>query len=340
MRDDVSQDLEGTFGARLSLSTKVAKLYYESQKNQPEIAALLNIPQSRVSRLLKAAASEGIVRTVVISPEGLYHDIETELAKRYNLLDAVVVESAGPDEASLVSALGAAGAFYLESTLASTDRVGISSWSSNLLATVNSMTVQNTRARATEVVQLIGGVGLPSAQVQANYIAGQLARLTGAEAFYFYAPGIVGSRLARDALMSDLLFQPVQKRWEELSTLLLGVGALEPSALLTSSGNAVEAAEAERLRDAGAVGDICYRFFNEAGELVPSDLEGRVLGISSHQIKNVSRRIGIAGGARKYAAIKGALVGGWVNILITDLVTARRLIEEEHEDLPGKSGNL
>ena len=36
--------------------------------------------------------------------------------------------------------------------------------------------------------------------------------------------------------------------------------------------------------------------------------------------------VGIAGGKRKTAAIRGALAGGWINTLITDRSTAERLI--------------
>jgi len=42
----------------------------------------------------------------------------------------------------------------------------------------------------------------------------------------------------------------------------------------------------------------------------------------------VPRRIGVAGGDRKFSAIRAALRGGWVNTLITDLAMAKRLIKE------------
>jgi DNA-binding transcriptional regulator LsrR (DeoR family) len=41
----------------------------------------------------------------------------------------------------------------------------------------------------------------------------------------------------------------------------------------------------------------------------------------------VRRTVGIAGGERKLGAIRGALEGGWVNVLITDRFTAERLIQ-------------
>ena len=44
--------------------------------------------------------------------------------------------------------------------------------------------------------------------------------------------------------------------------------------------------------------------------------------------KNIPTRIGIAGGPEKLAAIRAALRGGYVNVLITDLDTAAALLDE------------
>src|SRR5947208_2916598 len=49
-------------GERLSLLTKVARLYHEQGIRQPEIAERLSVSQSRVSRLLKEAVTLGVVR--------------------------------------------------------------------------------------------------------------------------------------------------------------------------------------------------------------------------------------------------------------------------------------
>jgi DNA-binding transcriptional regulator LsrR (DeoR family) len=42
----------------------------------------------------------------------------------------------------------------------------------------------------------------------------------------------------------------------------------------------------------------------------------------------VPRRVGVAGGASKYRAIRAALRGAWVNVLVTDLDTGRALVED------------
>ncbi|WBU37916.1 sugar-binding transcriptional regulator [Homoserinibacter sp. YIM 151385] len=310
---------------RLNLMTKVARLYHEQGLRQPEIAQRLHVSQSRVSRLLKEAADTGIVRTVVIPPAGVYSEIEDALRDRFGLADAVITEAPSDSESALLSALGGAGAQYLEATLTGSDRIGISSWSSTLLATVDSMQPRGTRS-AVEVVQLIGGVGSPSVQVQATHLAERLAQVTGADARFLPAPGIVASPAVRDALLGDRYIGDVAELWAHLTVALVGIGSLEPSPLLESSGNAVSAPDRDALREHGAVGDVCLRFFGPDGELVDAELHDRVVGIGSGQLRAIPRIVGIAGGARKLAAIRAAAEGGWIHVLVTDLETARALL--------------
>ena len=55
-------------------------------------------------------------------------------------------------------------------------------------------------------------------------------------------------------------------------------------------------------------------------------LNDRVIAFELQELERVPRVIGIAGGKRKTAAIRGALQGRWINILITDRSTAERLV--------------
>ena len=45
------------------------------------------------------------------------------------------------------------------------------------------------------------------------------------------------------------------------------------------------------------------------------------------QLKDVDRAVGIAGGRRKHRAILGTLRGRWINVLITDRITAEWLLD-------------
>jgi DNA-binding transcriptional regulator LsrR (DeoR family) len=317
----------GVAAEHVRLLTKVARMYHERGMRQPQIAAHLHISQPRVSRLLKQAVSVGIVRTVVISPRGVHAELEEAVEQKYGLREVVVADSDGQtDEIAVTKAIAAAAAVYLETTLARDDRVGISSWSATLLATVDAMHPAPSLT-ASRVVQILGGVGTSAAQSQATRLTGGLARHTRAEAVYLVAPGLVATPSMRAALLEEPSIAAVISAWQDLTVALVGVGSLEPSTLLRQSGNAIAAEEEQRLREAGAIGDVCMRFFDADGRHVSSALDDRVLGIGADTLRKVPRRVGVAGGERKYRAIRAALRGGWLNVLITDRETATELLK-------------
>jgi DNA-binding transcriptional regulator LsrR (DeoR family) len=309
---------------QLRLITKVARMYHERGIRQTEIAETLHISQARVSRLLKRATELGIVRTVVAAAPGVHTELEEALEDRYGLAEAVVVDVEGSNE-DVIAALGSVGATYLETTLTGRERIGISSWSQTLLAVVDRMRPFRLPG-AESVVQLMGGVGNSSVQTQGNRLLTEFARLVGATATFVPAPALVGNRTMREGLLNDAAMESISKEWPRLTMVLAGIGSLPPSPLLRASGNAADLADQDRLHAAGAVGDVCLRFFDSAGTLVPSDLDDRVVGIDADTLRSIPRRIGIAGGQSKHKAIHAAARGGWVSVLITDTGTAAALL--------------
>ncbi|MGP3917244.1 sugar-binding transcriptional regulator [Nonomuraea sp. 10N515B] len=318
-----------TSDGRVRLITKVAHMYHEQGIRQADIADALHISQTKVSRLLKRAGEIGIVRTVVVVSQGVHLTLEQALESRYGLREAVVVDVEG-DESDIIAGIGSAGAAYLESTLAGGERIGISPWSQTLLSVAERLHPLRV-AGADRVVQLLGGVGEGAVQAKANRLLGHLAELVGAEPLYVQAPGLVGTAEIRQSLISDAAMQPVIEEWQGLTMALVGIGSVQPSPLLRDSGNAIAPADQDHLIAAHAVGDVCQRFFDSAGELIHSDLNSRVVGIDPEVLRTIPRRIGMAGGERKHAAIRAAISGGWVNVIITDVTTARALLDENQQ---------
>ncbi|WP_246159925.1 sugar-binding transcriptional regulator [Microbacterium rhizomatis] len=312
---------------QVRLMTKIARMYHERGARQSEIAEALSISQAKVSRLLKRAEAIGIVRTTVTVAPGVYAELEEQLETRFGLTEAVVVD-VGPDadEAETLASIGAGAAAYLEATLGGGDRIGVSSWSQTVLAMVDRLRPFTVRG-ATEVVQLLGGIGAPEAQSHSNRILGELARMLGAEPVYVPAPGVVAGPEIRDSLLADPSMQEVTRHWRSLTMAIMGIGSIEPSNVLATSGNAFAAEERVDLIAAGAVGDICHRIFRADGSLVRGSLDDRIIAIPVDDLLHIPRRVGIAGGPRKLDAIHGALAGGWVTTLITDLRTAESLVE-------------
>jgi len=307
----------------LRLMSRVARMYYELGLRQTDITTRLNMSQSAISRLLKRAEKAGIVRITVSVPSGAHPELEDALEAKYGLKEAIVVDSIADDE-QIARDLGPAAAYYVETTLKSGDVVGISSWSSALLAMVDSME-PSTRNAGARVVQILGGVGNPSAEVHATHLTRRLAGLVGGTATLLPAPGVVGSADAARVLLSDRYVQEALALSDTVTMALVGIGGIEPSRLLAASGNVFSVAELQTLRNRNAVGDICLRFFDAQGAPVVTPLDRRVIGMTLEQIRRVSRVVGVAGGRRKVAAIRAALAGRLINVLITDRATAGAL---------------
>jgi DNA-binding transcriptional regulator LsrR (DeoR family) len=310
----------------LRLMAKVARMYYGLGIRQQDITTRLNIHQSTISRLLKRAREANIVRISVSMPSGIFPEMEEALEEKFGLTEAIVVDCL-PGERQMVKDLGNAAAFYMETTIREGEIVGISSWSRNLLAMVDALHPTQ-RGNGGKVIQILGGMGSPEAQGHATSVTQRLAYLLGATAVLLPAPGVVGSPEARKVLEKDEYVRRVFDLFPKIDTALVGIGSLQPSKLLASSGNRFSDSEMRQLHAIGAVGDICLRFFDAEGHPVSTPLHNRVIGIELEALKSAKRVVGVAGGPRKEDPIRAALRAKWINVLITDKKTAENLLKE------------
>jgi DNA-binding transcriptional regulator LsrR (DeoR family) len=308
------------------LLAKVARLYYEDGLRQSQIAAQLDLSQATVSRLLKRALEQNVVRITVNSPSGYYPELERGVRDQYGLKDVVVVDHSR-EPGQLLRNLGSAAAYYLETTIKPREVIGVSSWSESLLSTANAMQPLRSAVGA-RVIQIQGGVGNPNSKMHATHMTQRLAELLGAEAAMLQAPGVVGSIETRAVLANDPYFDDVISQWDDVTMALVGIGTTDPSRMLAQSGNAFSREELTSLAAQGAVGDINLHFFDAVGQRIESSLDGRVISMGLEQLRRVQRCVAIAGGERKWQAIRGAVRGGWLHVLITDSLVARRLLDD------------
>lgn len=309
----------------LRLISRVAQMYHIEGKRQADIAQHLRLSQATVSRMLKRAEAEDIVRTTVIPPVGTYSDLESALRERFNLPEAVVVDCSEDRDGAIMARIGEAAAHLLEVTLAPGEIIGVSSWSQTIFKMVENIHPQKS-ARAKYVVQTLGGMGDPSVQTHATQLTTRLAKLTGAEPKLLPVQGVTTSREAKLLMLGEPFVRDTMDLFGNITLAIVGIGAVEPSELLARSGNIFSARELADLADAGAVGDISLRFFDKDGKTVKTPLDDRVIGISLEDLTRIERVIALAGGAKKVDAIAGALRTGVIDMLVTDKFTAERLI--------------
>ncbi len=307
----------------LRLMAKVARMYYVQELNQQAITEKLQLHQSTISRMLKKARKLNLIRFSIATPPGTFAELEDQLTSQFDLKDAVIVDCPAEGEA-MVRDLGVALAYFLETTLKPGKIVGISSWSRSLFAMVDALHPSD-YCKDGKVVQILGGVGNVTNEFHAIYLAQRLAGSIGATPVILQSPAVVGSPEAQRVLSRDAAVQEAAGLFDKLDIALVGIGSMEPSRMLAASGNIFSRDERTELQRLGAVGDICFRFFNSDGQPVKSPLMKRVIGIDLVKLRACKRVVGVAGGVQKVNAILGALRGGLIDVLITDQRTAEAL---------------
>jgi DNA-binding transcriptional regulator LsrR (DeoR family) len=309
----------------LRMIARVAQMYHVENQRQADIAKHLRMSQATVSRMLKRAQDEGMVRTTVVSPSGTYAELEAGLRARYGIAEAIVVECSEDREGAIMARIGEAAAHFLEVTLQPGEVIGVSSWSETILKMVDNIHPMKA-GKAKQVVQTLGGMGDPAVQIHANQLTTRLAKLTGAEAHLLTAPGVAQSREAKLVLLSDTYVRQTMELFSKVTLAVVGIGAMEPSGMLSRSGNVFTSREIAGVTNAGGVGDIGLRFFDAEGRPVTTPMDERVIGMSLSELGKTSRVMALAGGPSKTFAIRGALRTGVIDLLVTDKFTAERLL--------------
>lgn len=319
---DISGDLES-----LRMMTKVSHLYHSKSMVQTDIAKTLGLSQARVSRLLAAAEENRIIRKVVVPPSGLFSELERKLEEKFGLSQAHVIDGGGETEMQITESLGMALASLFQVMPIHGKNIGFTSWSRSMREFVGSLSTFP-RSEAARIVEMLGGVGEPSLQHKSTTATEKLAGLTGADAMFLRVPGVVSSKIMKQALLEgDQHARATLEALDHLDIALMGIGACEVGDHMQDNSNFFTNEQFEAARSAGAVGEIDLRFIDAKGLPVLLDLNEQVIGIELEQLRKVPIRIAVSGGTRKHMATLAAARGGWVTVLVTDTETAEFMLK-------------
>lgn len=308
-------------GGRVTdLLVEVARRFYLVGETQVEIARDLGLDPSTVSRYLKRARDEGVVRVEIRPPMRRNVDLGRQLADSFQL-SRVIVASTG--EEGDVSCLADVAADYVGTLLRKGMRVGLG-WGTTLSATVGCM--EPGAVSDLIITQLAGGLSDPVPGIQGHELARHLASLyPGSLVHYLHAPSIVDSPAIKQAMLSDSSVQAALALAAQSELALVGIGEIGPEATLLRS-TEVTQADLVQLREDGVVGSMNGRFFCGDGE-PGGHLDSRTIAIEWSQLAAIPTVVAIADGLPKVQAILGALMTGCVDVLITGETTAAALAE-------------
>lgn len=301
-----------------------ATMYYLENRSQAEIARKLGVSRSNVSRILADARRAGIVDIRINNPFGRVPEVEDRLIARYGLRAARVAGRGTPE--TQLSRVGALGAQWLLENLPSDGAVALS-WGASVQAVVDAVST-SAEHRGVEILPLVGGLSSVDSARDGNVLVRLLATKLGARHRRLYAPAVVESVVSRDALMRESAIASVLEAASGAQCAVVGigqVGAGASAAIIDSM--RLDPDERAAFEASGAVGDCCTRFFDLEGKVVDSAVNERVIAVELDALRTIPTVVGVAAGARKAQGTLGALRGGLVDILITDIDLAEQLLD-------------
>jgi DNA-binding transcriptional regulator LsrR (DeoR family) len=310
------------------------ELYYRQGRSQKDIARSLGVSAATVSRLLKRAFDDGLVHVELDLPRT--QELETALMQRFGLRDAVVVAAGGRGDVR--EEVGVAAAAYFEKTVANGMGVGVSC-GFTLYHTVHAL--RERRLRDLSLYPLSGESTLKLVDISPNTLVGMMAAKYRPHVSAYALPvqHLISLRQIereRRRLLRDPEVRKIYEAARSVDIALVGVGRIADQtpgfcSLAESYGVSVK-----RLRELGVVGEINYQPVDTEGRIVDKPelraLMHRVLSVEGGRLQELSRRddrwvIAVAGGRAKAEAIRGALLGRFMNVLVTDEDAAQTVLK-------------
>lgn len=313
-----------TFQDRASLLADVAEMYYLEEKNQAAIAKTIGVTRSMVSRMLTEARESGIVEIRIQRPLQLDSDLESELKENFGLKDVFVVVTSHRSGERLTRTLGNAGAQMLARYLAPQRILGLA-WGTSISATVDAFATKE--PMPVKVVQLVGAMGARNMEYDGHDLVARIAEKLGGEGYYLNAPYLCQSAEMAKSLLETKSVRETISVGKKTDIALLGIGTTSPDYSSFYLAGYVTRRELDDLRKAGAIGDVCGLHFDLNGQPACDDFCERLVSIRRPDLLSIPVRLGVAGGEGKADAILGALRSKYVNVLVIDSMTARKVLE-------------
>jgi deoxyribonucleoside regulator len=308
---------------REQLMIQVAKRYYHLDMTMSDLSAELGLTRWQASRLLTEAKESGLVRIEIMPHTPRLPGLESRLERAFGVKEAVIVPCrADDDEALVLDAVARAAGQYLAG-LGRIPAIGIS-WGRTMSAVARRLPPY--WSEGVEVVLLNGSMNVRSSGPQPNNVAELFAGAGRGSATILPVPAIFGHAATRAALEHDPTIAAVLDFAHRVPVVCFGIGAMVPDSVLVQSGY-VSLEEHRRLQEKGAVGDILSRYIDKEGRIVDPELDARTIGASLESCRSRTLSIGVGAGSLKRDAILSCLRARYINVLITDEMTAQSIVE-------------
>ena len=307
---------------RLDLLAQVAVLYFENGLNQDQIAKMIGKSRSMISRMLDTSRNMGLIDVRVNYPLKRNWILEKEIKEKYQLKDVCLLNTKNVIAEELKEKLlGNLASQYLSTYLKPGIKIGIGR--SRILYRAFSI-MKETTLENSVVVQMSGYIPLKDPKYDGIDLVRKLADKIGGKYVYCPAPLIVSNEEVRESFFNEDAIKEVFDICSDLDLAVLGVGSIRNKNSSLVAGGFIDSGNTEGNQ---IEGDILGWQFNSAGEILDIPLNKRVIALSHDKIKKIPTVIAVGRGEEKAGALLAGIRGKWLNTLITDDETVRKILE-------------
>lgn len=300
-----------------------ARLYYVDGFSQGDVAQFVNVSQAKVSRMLAIARSRGIVSISVLDYDPRNAVLEAALRSRLGINDIAVIKNV-PEGAQSEArmAVGHFGASLLDPLVPAGSIVAISG--GRTMRELIRMLPKARRKNLT-IIQSMGSLENEAGPVDASELARLMAQRWHGKFITMATPAYVTDETAHDRVMAQEGMQEAFQMLGSANVALVGVGTLENS--IFAEHGILTPADAVDLETAGAVGEICGRFYDIRGNECHTPWRQRVVSMTLDILRSVPCVIGVVAGADRSLAVLSAIRGRLINSLVIDERGATALLD-------------
>lgn len=287
-----------------------ARLYYEDNLTQAQVAQKLGISRPSVSKMLTKAREVGIVRIEICAGAEGDADLLEQLQLRYGLLGGCVL----PADKNLWQQI----ARYLVAETSYDSNLGLG-WGYVLGEICSVLGTFPIQPQNGSIYPLVGTAHFPHRGYHPDDLVKTWAEATGRSCIPLNCPAFPDSAEDRDRLESTASFSKLQSLWQQLDAAIVhlkGFPSVPDQATATRFGDA--------LKQQKAVGSFLSYYYNERGEFISGNNDF-CIHVPLAQLRHCRKIIAI-GTNTTDKAILGALATGLITNLIVNEEQARRLL--------------
>lgn len=295
----------------------VCWMYYEQGYTQNEIAEKLHTSRVMIVRLLQRAKNEGIVQFKIAKSLPEERNLEMRLHSEFNLDQVIVVRSKTTTDNTLED-MGFRTAEILQEKLFPGCRLGVG-WSTTILRVVSYLKQVTFDMSVNDLSGTFIGKTNPYSA------AWEIAQKLGANTETIPAPVLIRNSAAYQGLLQETSIHDALENAKKCDVIVFGIGNLNSGAFASPTGYFKEDVFS-CLHEKGAVGDILMRPFDINGKYLSYPLDDQVISLSINDILKIPYRIAVAASESKAKAILGALRSEIIDVLVTDNITAKKIL--------------